>query len=911
LFVYRQKKRNAKEAFKDHSEAIANTVAIAERCNLELQLGKVMLPYFDVPDNKSADKYLYELCTKGLSSRYPGKEQDAIIQERLNYELSVIKKTGFAAYFLIVQDFVNWAKQNGIVVGPGRGSAAGSIVSYLINITNIDPLKYELIFERFLNPERISMPDIDLDFADTRRDEVINYVEKKYGKDHVAQIITFGTMAARAAVRDTGRVLDFPYSYCDKIAKLIPMFTSIKDALTANPELKAVYQNETDAKQLLDAAAKLEGVARHASTHACGVVITKDSLDHYVPCQYPAQGDNQTVVSQYDLHAVEDLGLLKMDFLGLKNLTILENTINIIKKRRGEEININTIPLDDQKTFKLLQQGKTTGVFQLESSGMKRYRKQLKPTEFEDIIAMVALYRPDPMEYIPDFIAGKHGRKQSTYLHPKLKPILQKTYGVAVYQEQLMKIARDLAGFSMSEADTLRKAVGKKIKRLLEQQRDKLIHGMIKNGITKSIATKIWKLVEPFANYGFVRAHAACYAMIAYQTAYFKANYPDEFMASLLTSDYGDIDRIAIEVEECEQMGIQVLPPDINESFSTFTAVVNPETQKPEQKIRFGLLAIKNVGFNIAKTIIRERKENGTYKSLEDFLSRARTKDLNKKSLESLIKSGALDVFGERNQLLDNIDSLLSYAKSAEKEALNGQTNLFGVLPTQHAPHLRLKETTKAPKNQRLIWEKELLGLYISEHPLQEYSHHLKSIATPIAELHSQMHSGQEVNVGGIITNIQKVITRNNQPMLFVKIEDMSGRIEALVFPKTLQTNPSIWEEEKVVLIQGRISDKDGAIKLLCSEAKAIDLAMLDSNGTQPDNDEIRGVSITIPVDTNQHTYERLKEILTEYPGSLQVHLKVRSRQTVKVITTQFSVSKGCFNDIEQLIGSNSIRLQK
>ncbi|MDD5040744.1 MAG: DNA polymerase III subunit alpha, partial [Patescibacteria group bacterium] len=556
-------------AFPEHPEALENSVRIANRCNVHLELGKIMLPSFDVPGGKPADDYLRKLCVAGLSYRYPGREDDSRVLKRLDYELSVIKKTGFATYFLIVQDFVNWAKQRSIVVGPGRGSAAGSIVSYLTNITNIDPLKYDLIFERFLNPDRISMPDIDLDFADTRRDEVIKYVEEKYGKDHVAQIITFGTMAARAAVRDAGRVMDLPYSYCDRVAKLIPMFTTIKQALSVNPELRQLYDGEPDGKRLLDAAGKLEGVARHASTHACGVVITKNPLDEYVPLQYATQSDDQTIITQYSLHAVEALGLLKMDFLGLKNLTILEDAIDIIEKARGKAIQIDTIPLDDKKTYALLQRGATTGVFQLESSGMKRYLKQLKPTEFEHIIAMVALYRPGPMEYIPDFIDGRHGRKQATYLHPKLKPILEKTYGVAVYQEQLMQIARDLAGFSMSEADTLRKAVGKKIKALLDEQRDKLISGMVRNDIKKTIAEKIWKLVEPFARYGFVRAHAACYALIAYQTAYFKANYPDEFMAALLTSDYGDIDRIAIEVEECEQMGIKVLPPDINESYST------------------------------------------------------------------------------------------------------------------------------------------------------------------------------------------------------------------------------------------------------------------------------------------------------------------------------------------------------
>ena len=899
-FSFKSQAEMAK-AFPDHPEVIQNTKKVADMCNLEIDLGTIQLPHFAVPDGKSADQYLKILCQQGLSYRYPGRENDKEVSQRLDYELEVIAKMGFASYFLIVQDVVNWAKQQGIVVGPGRGSAAGSIVSYLTNITNIDPLKYGLLFERFLNPARVSMPDIDLDFADTRRDEVIRYVEQKYGKNHVAQIITFGTMAARAAVRDVGRVLDLSYNFCDKVAKLIPMFSSINDALNIVPELKEIYISDPDGKKLLDSAKKLEGVARHASTHACGVVITKQPLNHYVPVQNAPQ-DNDTIITQYSLHAIEDLGLLKMDFLGLKNLTVLENTINIIKKARGVSINIDTIPLDDKKTFKLLQQGKTTGVFQLESSGMKRYLKQLKPNELEDIIAMVALYRPGPMEFIPDFIAGKHGKKKTIYLHPKLKPILEKTYGVAVYQEQLMRIARDLAGFTMSEADILRKAVGKKIKELLDQQRDKLVDGMVKNKIDKVVAEKIWKMVEPFARYGFVRAHAACYALIAYQTAYFKANYPDEFMASLLTSDYGDIDRIAIEVEETEQMGIQVLPPDINESYSTFTAVFDTATKKPLKKIRFGLLAIKNVGANIVKTIIKERKEHGQFKNLEDFLTRVRSKDLNKKSMESLIKTGALDIFGERNQLLNNLDSLLSLAKTAAKEAANGQINLFGTLPTQNAPQLRLKQSEPSSKKQRLGWEKEFLGLYISEHPLEEYSEQLKQLATPIKEASIK---NQTVTIGGVITKIQKVITRNKQSMLFVKLEDMSGRIEVLVFPTVLQSNPEVWVEDNIVLVNGKISDKDGVPKLLCRDVKSINLEQLEK--IKPKKISAGNIYINLPEQTNKQTFDELKQTLAKFPGSYKVHLKINYANTVKQITTTTQISKDSLKPISLLIGQENI----
>ncbi|MBI5037912.1 MAG: DNA polymerase III subunit alpha [Candidatus Kerfeldbacteria bacterium] len=897
-------------AFSDHPEVISNTKKIADLCNLKLPLGEVQLPYFSVPEGKTPNSYLRELCLEGIPKRYPNRINDAEVLDRLEYELNVIEKTGFASYFLIVQDFVNWAKQNGIVVGPGRGSAAGSIVAYLTNITNIDPLKYDLLFERFLNPERISMPDIDLDFADARRDEVIRYVEKKYGKDHVSQIITFGTMAARAAVRDAGRVLDIPYSYCDKIAKLIPMFSTIDQALEQVPEFKELYTQDPDAQKVISAARKLEGVARHASTHACGVVITKEALDNYVPVQYPPNQAEEAIITQYDLYAVEALGLLKMDFLGLKNLTILENTIDIIRKARGQEMSIDSLPLEDKVTFKILQRGETTGVFQLESAGMKRYLKQLKPTEFEDIIAMVALYRPGPMELIPDFIDGKHGRKQLTYLHPKLQPILEKTYGIAVYQEQVMQIARDLAGFTLAEADVLRKAVGKKIKALLDEQRDKMIQGMIKNEIPRSTAEHIWQFIEPFARYGFNRAHAACYALIAYQTAYFKAHYPDEFMASLLTSDYGDVDRIAIEVEECERMGIKVLPPDINESYSTFTAVFDPKTKKPEKKIRFGLLAIKNVGFNVVKTIIKERKDNGNYRNLEDFLTRVQTKDLNKKSLESLIKSGALGSFGEQNQLLHNLESLLLMARSAESEANNSQINLFGTLPTQHAPQLRLKPTPAATKQQRLAWEKELLGLYISEHPLAEYTDQIKAQATPINEALATRN--KRITVAGVITSIQKKITRANQAMLFAKLEDMSGRIEVLVFPSVLQARPALWVEDARVLVSGKISDKDGVPKMLADEARTLELVehspVLGTSHIAATPDATGGIIyLTIPPTTSREAFEALKLTFGNFPGSYHIHLRMTVNNQPKKIVTSARVSKDAIAPISELIGAENI----
>jgi DNA polymerase-3 subunit alpha len=571
-------------------------------------------------------------------------------------------------------------------------------------------------------------------------------------------------------------------------------------------------------------------VARHASTHACGVLITKEPLTEYVPLQYASSSD-RSIVSQYSLHPIEDLGLLKMDFLGLKNLTIIESAISIIKNTRGIEIDIDKIPLEDKITYKLFKEGETTGVFQFESSGMKRYLRELKPTDFEDIIAMVALYRPGPMEWIPDYIAGKHGKKKPAYLHPKLEPILSKTYGVALYQEQVMQMARDLAGFTMAEADVLRKAVGKKIPKLLSQQKEKFIDGCVKNGISSQLAEKIFSFIEPFAGYGFNRSHAACYALIGHQTAYLKAHWPTEFMAALLTADQQNIDRVAIEIEECRHMDIEVSRPDINQSYGSFT-VVTSGTEKNKavdekekvKTIRFGLQAIKNVGENIAEVIIKERKENGPYKDITDFLERVNDKDLNKKSLESLIKSGALSKFGERGQLLVNMENLLSFSKEVSKSKDNGQTSLFANAPVINMEHkIKLEPAAPASQQEKLAWEKELLGVYITEHPFQDYKKHLEKIAVPLVDLAAHM-SENIVNISGVITSIKKIITRTNESMLFVKIEDAQGSVEILVFPSILKGTEEIWQEGKVVLCQGKLSDKDQEIKLLAN--KAIELSL-------------------------------------------------------------------------------------
>lgn len=803
--------------FSDIPEAIDNTQEIVAKCNVELKLGKILLPDFEPPQNKSKIDYLRELTEAGLKKRYPDIEkkdpnQYNKIKSRLEYELSIIEKTGFAAYFLIVSDFVNWAKNNGILVGPGRGSAAGSLVSYLTGITNLDPLKYDLIFERFLNPERVSMPDIDIDFDDVKRDKVLNYVKEKYGADKVAQIITFGKMNARAAIRDVGRAMGFEYSFCDHLAKLVPFGFTLKKALEQSLEFKDIYEKDERARIIIDNAKKLEGVARHASTHACGVVISKHPLNEFVPLQYDSQ-ENKTIITQYEMHSVEDLGLLKMDFLGLRNLTIIEETLKIIEKVKGQKIDIDKLPLDDKATFELLQNGNTTGVFQLEGDGMRRYLTQLKPTNFEDIIAMISLYRPGPMELIPHYIARKHKKEQVTYLHPKMEPILKNTYGIMIYQEQLIQVAKELAGFSLPEADTLRKAVGKKIKKLLNEQKIKLIKGLIKNKIDPETAFKIWELIEPFERYGFNRSHAACYALIGYQTAYLKAHFPTEFTCALLNSRHDDIEQVAFLIDDAARQNIVVLPPDINESLDKFTVV-------GERLIRFGLEAIKNVGENIVAAIIAEKKRGGKFKNIKDLISRVKIRDLNKKSLEALIKSGAMDSLEERKKLLFNLDKILKVLSELRREIIKKQNNLFGASESDFIS-LKLENCEPATESEKLLWEKELLGLYVTTHPLKKHSEFLQKFATPINIIKSEeKFVNKEVRLGFIVEEIRKINTKTGQPMLFIKGKDLTDKIDIVVFPRVLKETAPLWQTGKVIFAQGRLQKRNGELTFLVSKAK-------------------------------------------------------------------------------------------
>lgn len=1172
------------ELFDDLPEAIENTQRIANQCNLNIELGQLTFPDFPLEKGVDGNTLLQKLCFQGVEKRY-GK-QTPEVRKRLDYELSVIKKTNFASYFLIVWDIINWAKSNGIVVGPGRGSAAGSIISYVLNITNLDPLKYNLLFERFLNPERISLPDIDMDFADTRRDEVIDYTKRRYGNDHVAQIITFGTLASRAGIRDVGRATGVPYTFCDRLAKMIPFNTDLKESLKEVSEFRNLYDTDSKAKELIDLAIKLEGVARHASTHACGVVITPNPLTHYTPLQY-ASADDRSVVTQYEMHAIEDLGLLKMDFLGLKNLTIIENALSIIKERKDANISLDTIPEQDDKTFALLQEAHTTGVFQLEclsgdtiisnttlkklfekqhkkvlesvyvdegkihknrirgivksgkkklytliatngwyikatknhsfltengwkkltdikpgekvlmkmkakhlvynlyircgkqidgqceggsdfcyscsarfyknpskeyarkkiqqaqirfyqnggkpwnegetkytseilrntgrkiskallgrpleelwgkeradkfkqamllkmsgsgnhmfgkstphrktgfrkdighyvrsnweadfarilnlhkleyqyepktfplirkngevlhytpdfyvpsnntfyeikgwmheldqekimlfeqqysqykfvlisatkfaelalcyksliswecpripldrnfnflaikeilysgveetydiamespgnnfvangfvvhnSEGMKRYLKELKPTSMEDITAMCALYRPGPMELIPSYIKRKHGKEEVTYLHPKLEPILGPTYAIGVYQEQMMQIAQDLAGFSLPEADTLRKAIGKKIVSLLGEQRDKLIQGMLKNGIEKKTAQKIWELFPPFARYGFNKSHSACYALIAYQTAYLKAHYPVEFVSALLNSRQGDIERLAFFIEEARLMGINVLPPDVNESDINFTPVT-------DGAIRFGLKAIKNVGEPVVRAIIEDRQAHGSYVSIGDFMERITERTLNRKGMEALIKSGAFDTLKDRNVLLENLDFLLKLGRETRMPLRSRQYSLLG---GAMRPAIHLHEAPPASLQQKLNWEKELLGLFISGNPLEKYRKLFQEKLLPSSAV-DERFLGKDILVGGIVEGIKKIITKKGDPMVFMKIKDFVGTLEVTLFPRALQEVADRLKEGRIVIIQGKVDMRQGSLSIICNKIKIL-----------------------------------------------------------------------------------------
>jgi DNA polymerase-3 subunit alpha len=838
--------------FANYPQAVARTLEIAERCTVTMELDRILLPKYPVPGDRDAFDYLVELCEKGLEKRYGSTTPE--LSDRLKFELKTIREMGFADYFLIVWDFISFAKRNGIGVGPGRGSAAGSLVAYCLEITDIDPIKYDLLFERFLNPGRKSMPDIDIDFSVHGRDQVINYVAEKYGRDRVAQIITFGTMMARAAVRDAGRVLDIPYGAVDKIAKLIPEGPKVylDDCMKPGAELRKAYDEDEVARQVVDLARPLEGLVRQDSIHAAGVVIGDRPLTEYVPLQQ--KGADQEVVTQFAMADVESLGLLKMDFLGLRNLDVIDKAVELIGG-----VDITKIPLDDRKTYEMLQRGESTGVFQFESSGMREALRQVKPTEFEDLIALVALYRPGPMGYIPVYGRRKAGGEQVSYADRRLEPITGPTYGICIYQEQYMEIAKQLAGFSPAEADDLRKAIGKKIHALMASLKDKFLEGCAANDVTPAVAKQLWKDMEQAQDYSFNKSHAACYGLIAYRTAYLRANWPAEYMAALISSVMNTKDKVPFYVAACDELGIEVLPPDVNSSAHDFAVV--------EGKIRFGLNAVKNVGEGAVRSIIAARDEGGPFSSIWDFCERVDPQLVNKRALESLVKCGALDSTGAtRRGMWEALESALSWGGQQQADRLAGQGSIFDSLDlaneleggTQHHAPLSSAEWEKSDK---LAFEKESLGLYVSEHPLDSVKASLrKKTDCPIAEL-ERRRDGEIVTVGGIVGALKSLTTKKGEPMVFMRLDDLSGSVETVVFNSVYAASRDFLEADRVLVLKGRVDHKEGETKLV-----AIEVVPFEAT---PDRSEVR-----LRVDARKAPaglVRELADLLRDYPGDAKV----------------------------------------
>jgi DNA polymerase-3 subunit alpha len=831
---YLRSPREMEELFGDLPEAVENTSAIAKRCNVELDTGSVHLPEYPLPPGQDAATRLREMAFAGLRERTRGKH-DPVREQRLDQELTMIERMGYSSYFLVVRDFLSYANENGIWYGPGRGSAAGSLVAFSLGITNIDPIEHDLVFERFLNPERVTMPDIDIDFQDDRRDEVIEYVRGKYGKDRVAQIITFGTMAARAAVRDVGRALALPYGDVDRIAKLIPyqVGMTIERAMDTVPELKEMAAAREDVGKLLDIALKIEGMPRHSSIHAAGIVIGKGPLWDYVPLARTQEGE---VVTQYAMEDLETLGLLKIDFLALRTLTVMQKTVKLVEEDSGKPLDLDSIPLDNTKTYEMLSRGDAMGVFQLESSWVRDFLRELKPKTLSDIIAAVALCRPGPMQQIPEFIRARAGKPR--YLHPALVPILEETYGVLVYQEQILRVASAVAGFTLGEADILRRAMGKKKRELLVETEEKFVRGARAKGIPEDVARQIYDLIMKFANYGFSKNHAAPYALIAYQTAYLKANHPLEFMAALLSSVAGVQGKVGVYLEEARKMGVGVLGPSVSSSRVEFSV--------EKGSIRYGLGGIKNVGYTLAQAISAERRERGPFASLEDLCARIDSRHLTKKALESLIKCGACDVLGTRYTNLDKMESVLS----ERPKQVKNQVSLFGEVPAppalpatraarlgsdphegscQETPEERPQEPEKIALEVRLSWERELLGMYFSGHPLERYKEILRRFTRPIADLDSA-GDGKDVAIGGRVSAFKKVITRSGEEMVFATIEDDFDAIEVIVFPSLWHRVRGFFAKEKVVVVQGSLEEQEETRRILARELLAAETLLASGN---------------------------------------------------------------------------------
>jgi DNA polymerase-3 subunit alpha len=947
--MYMKSEEEMKSLFAHAPDAIANTAVIAARIQLELEFGRAILPAFNpLPDGLGAADYLRRLCQEGLEARYSHlpdwheEEKRKPYTQRLDYELDVIGRMGFADYFLIVWDFIRYAHEQGISTGPGRGSSAGSLVAYVLNITDVDPIRYRLLFERFLNPERISMPDIDIDFNDERREEVIDYVVRRYGNEHVAQIITFGTMAARAAVRDVGRVLNLPYNDVDRAAKMIPQAPgmTIDDALENNPDLRQYCERQPKMAELIHMAQRVEGFPRHASTHAAGIVIAREPLTHYVPLQ---EGTEQTALTQYSMEHLEAIGLLKMDFLGLRTLTIIERTLTYIRERYKLRLDFRLIPDDDPLTYDMLGKGETTGLFQLESAGVRRVLRELKPTEFEDIISVLALYRPGPMEFIPRYIQAKHGLAKVVYPHPDLEEILSDTYGIIVYQEQIMQIASKMAGFSLGEADLLRRAVSKKKREVLDQERAHFVAGSIAQGYDKEDADRVYDMIVRFADYGFPRAHATAYGVLAFQTAYLKAHYPAEFMAAILTSVMSNQRKAAEFVDECRRMGIKVLPPDVNESGIAFTPVDGDAgSETAFSGIRFGLAAVKNVGTHAMETIIHERKD-GPYKDLADLCRRVDLRVCNKRVLESLIQCGALDSLpGHRSQLISMLDETVNAALKWRKEKEDLQIHLFG-LNEEVNWELEYPDVRAYTLTEQLELERELLGMFISGHPLDSYEGLFRELEIDPMHQFSEYKDEQTVIAGGMVVSVRTIVTKKGQPMAFVEFEDRVIKIEVVMFPEVWRKYGKLAEKGQVLLLRGKLQHQDEDFKILADqlyepdEPNLIEQLRRDRQTRSSRTDRtlaekplagnvgsrakpaatakpaVQRVYVKISEAHEQRSYlERLQGLLRSHHGPLPIVLFYERSGQAKVLNDTYNVkpSQELFSGIEALFGEGSVRVK-
>ncbi len=930
-FFYFKSPQEMAELYRDIPQALENTERIAEMCNLKLDFGRLHLPEIELPEGKTADQFLADLCYGGLPRFYPNPTPE--IKQRLDYELEVIMKTQFANYFLVVWDIISFAKEHNILFGV-RGSAAASIVLHCLGITEVDPIENKLVFERFLNLEREELPDIDLDFEDERRDEVITYVSQKYGHDHVAQIITFGTLGARAALRDVGRALGMPYGAVDRVARLVPFAPgmTLARALGENSELRNIYNEDAVVRNLIDSARRVEGIARHASTHAAGVVISKEPLTRYVPLQRASKANGEAVVmTQFTMEDIAHIGLLKMDFLGLANLTILGKAKEIIYQNRGIDIDLHRIPMNDTKTFDLLSSGETAGVFQLEGAGMRRYIKELKPTTFSDIAAMVALYRPGPMEHIPTFIKAKHGIEPIRYPDPTLASILEETYGVIVYQDQVLFIVQALAGYSLGEADIFRKAMGKKIPEVMKKEGRNFIAGAKKRGFSADVAAEVFALIEPFAGYAFNKAHSVSYALIAYQTAYLKANYPAEYITALLITNADQPEKVASAVAECRRLGITVLPPDINHSQASFS-IEKDDSNIPA--IDFGLAAIKNVGSGAVEPIIAERNKGGVFKSVEDLCRRCDLHGVNKRVMESLIKAGALDSLGDRGTLLHNINSILSLAQREQRLRETGQSTMFdlwGEAMPLPMPSLDLEAVDISIK-EKLVWERELMGVYLSEHPFSSFASKTAPKNTTLCGQIDAELVGQTVVVAGMVASVSHLFTRDRRPFVSAALEDLDGMVEVMVWSKVYESNRELWQEGNILLVEGKVRLRDDKVQLNCDNVrryqpeatqseevvssepdKAPVVAEETPAATTPTKSHRLVISITQTSDENSDItrLRKLIDTLRDFPGQDEVTLCIKSDDKVnnlKLPTTDYCPE--LHQRLVELVGEDGLRLE-